>query len=1046
MRRVFVRLAFVFMAGLVFAGAAAPRGAEPEAPSPVDPAFFSALHWRMIGPFRGGRVLAVTGVPGEPDHFYFGSVGGGVWETRNAGRTWAPIFDDEPVASIGAIAVAPSNPRMIYVGSGEADMRSQITSGNGVYVSADGGRSWRRAGLEDSQQIGAIAVDPRDANVAYVAALGHAYAGNATRGVYRTTDAGRTWTRALYRDADTGAIDVAIDPAHPDTVFAALWNTRRPPWNVYPPSYGPGSGVWRSDDAGKSWKPVGGGLPTEQLGRIGIAFSPSKPGRIYALVDARAGGMYRSDDGGARWSRVSDDKRIWNRGWYFGGVTVDPKNADVVYACDTLMLRSEDGGRTFQPFRGSPGGDDYHRLWIDPADPRRMIVGCDQGAIVTADGGAAWSSWYNQPIAQLYHVITDSRFPYRVFGAQQDSGAAMVSSRSEWQGITMFDWRPVAVGYENGMIAPDPSDPRTVFGAGVTRFDLETLQLRDVDPGRAYPDAYRRTWTNPLVFSRRDPKVLYYGNQRVFRTADGGATWTPISPDLSREAPPVPPNLDPATAADSPVEGPRKGVVYAIAPSSLRDREIWCGTDDGLVWKTADEGAHWSNVTPPALSPWSKVTGLETSRFDPDTVWAAIDRHRLDDFRPHVLRTRDGGRTWTETVAGIPNGSFLQVVREDPVRRGLLYAGTETGVYVSFDDGDRWQALRLNLPNCSVRDIDVHGADLVIGTFGRSFWILDDVSPLRQITAETARERLRFFTPEPAYRVHPAVFQGTPVPADEPIAENPPSGAIVDYWLGAPVSEVTLEIRDARGEAIRKFSSADPVKPPDVSKIVVTPDWEKEMPALSNAAGMHRFVWNLHTAPRTELAPPDEDSRETGLWVPPGIYTARLAAGGETAERTIEVRRDPRVRATDADLAEQFDLSRRVERTRLTLAAADRRVASAKEAVEALAGKLSGGDEHARADLAAKLERIAGTTDFMKISGGGLDPAALSGAVAIVTRLAFTLESADGAPSPDDRRAADVDAELARRAIDASDALLAKEWPALNAALKRTGVAPIPMP
>ena len=1040
MRRVFVCAALALSA-LPGSALAAPPAAVP----PVDPASFAGLHWRLIGPFRGGRVLAVTGVPGEPDHFYFGSVGGGVWETRNAGRTWKPIFDGQPVASIGAIAIAPSNPRIIYVGSGEADMRSQITGGNGMYVSSDGGKTWRRSGLEDSQQIGAIAVDPRDANVAFVAALGHAYASNSVRGVYRTADAGRTWTRVLSRGDDVGAIDVAIDPGHPDTVFAALWQTRRPPWNVYPPSNGPGSGLWRSEDSGRTWKPAGEGLPIESLGRIGIAFARSKPGRIYAIVDAKAGGMYRSDDGGEKWTRVSDDKRIWNRGWYFGGVTADPKNADVVYVCDTATYRSDDGGATFRPFRGSPGGDDYHQLWIDPADPRRMIVGCDQGAIVTADAGENWSSWYNQPTAQLYHVATDDRFPYRVYGAQQDSGAAMVASRSEWQGITMFDWRPIAVGYENGMIAPDPSDPRTVFGAGVSRFDLETLQLRDVDPGRAYPEAYRHTWTNPLVFSRRDPKVVYYGNQRVFRTADGGGTWTPISPDLSREAPPVPPNLDAATAADSPVSGPRKGVVYSIAPSYLRDREIWCGTDDGLVWKTDDEGAHWANVTPPALSPWSKVTGLETSRFDPDTVWAAVDRHRLDDFGPHIFRTTDGGRTWKESVAGIPAGAFLQVVREDPVRRGLLYAGTEIGVYVSFDAGDRWQPLQLDLPNCSVRDIDVHGADVVIATHGRSFWVLDDVAPLREASAKVARERLLFFAPEPAFRIHPAVFQGTPVPRDEPIAENPPSGAIFDYRLDAPAPEITLEIRDAHGEVVRKFSSADPMKPPDLAKLVVTPDWEKEAAPLSSASGTHRFVWNLHTTPRTELSPPDEDSRETGLWVPPGRYTARLTAGGTAAERTIEVRRDPRIPASDADLSEQFVLSREVEKTRIELAASERRLDAVRKSVDALAGKLSGDDERARAELAARLAKVAGTSDYMVLAGGGLDLGSFSGVSAVLTKLAFTLESADGAPSADDRRAVEADRALVAKVIGASDAL-ARELPALNAALERAGIPPILAP
>ena len=1013
-----------------------------------DPALFSELRWRLIGPFRGGRVLAVSGVPGEPEHFYFGSVGGGVWETTNTGRSWKPIFDDQPVASIGALAVAPSDRRVLYVGSGEADMRSDIAHGNGIYVSTDGGRAWKHVGLEDSHQIGRIAVDPRDAKVAFAAALGHAYASNPVRGLYRTDDGGASWTRVLGRDDDTGAIDVAIQPSHPDTILAALWRTRRPPWNTYPPSSGPGSGLYRSDDGGRRWSEVsGGGFPPESLGRIGIAFAASRPERVYVLADATVGGLYRSDDAGRTWKKVSADKRIWNRGWYFGGVTVDPKNPDVVYISNTATFRSTDGGATFVPFKGAPGGDDYHALWIDPADSRRMISGADQGATVTTDGGATWSSWYNQPTAQIYRVSTDTRFPYRVYGAQQDTGAAMVSSRSDWQAILPWDSRPVAVGYENGMIAPDPLDPRVVYGGGVTRFDGETLQNRDVDPGRAYPDAYRHTWTLPLVFSRRNPKVLYFGNQRLFRTSDGGAHWDAISPDLSRENPEVPPNIDPATSIDSPVEGPRKGVVYSISPSWQRDGDVWCGTDDGRIWRTADEGKHWTEVTPPGLTPWSKVTTLEASRFDPDTAYAAIDRHRLDDFRAHVLRTRDGGRTWEERAAGIPEGAFVNAVREDPVRRGLLYAGTEVGVFLSFDDGGTWQPLRLNLPVCSVRDIEVHGADIVIATHGRSFWILDDVSPLRQLSEEVARARAHLFAPEPAFRVHPAVFQGSPVPKDEPMAENPPAGAIFDYWIGkgAAAGPVTLEIRDAGGEVVRSYSSANPVPAPDLSKLVFTPDWrEEDSFSLAATPGMHRFVWNLHSTPRTELAPPDEDSRETGLWAPPGQYTIRLTVGGEAFSQRLDVRRDPRIPATDADLAAQFVLSRSVEKTRLRFAAAARRIETLRASLAALSGKLSGDAEGERAGFAARVERLAGTADYMKLSGGGVDLASFSGVWTLLTKLAFTLESADGAPSPDDRRAVTENEAMVARVMATADALLAQDLPKLNARLRTAGIAAIP--
>jgi photosystem II stability/assembly factor-like uncharacterized protein len=989
----------------------------------VDSSFFSGLRWRMIGPFRGGRVLAVSGVPGEPDRFYFGSVGGGVWETGNAGRTWEPVFDDQPVASIGAIAVAPSDPKVLYVGSGEADMRSDISCGNGVYVSGDGGRSFRSAGLPDSQQIGKIAVDPRDSRVAFVAVLGHAYAPNATRGLYRTADGGKTWARALSRGDDTGAIDVALQPGHPDTIVAALWHTRRPPWNTYPPSNGPGSGLFRSADGGKTWAAVTEGLPSAGLGRIGLAFAPSQPERLYAIVDATEGGLFRSDDAGRTFRRVSSDKRIWERGWYFGGITVDPKDADVVYACDTAMYRSADGGRTFVPFKGAPGGDDYHQLWIDPADSRRMILGCDQGAVVTADAGAHWSSWYNQPTAQIYRVTTDSRFPYRVYGAQQDSGAAMVSSQSDWQGIAFPDWRPIAVGYENGYIAPDPSDSRIVFGAGVTRFDSQTLQNRDVDPGRAYPDRYRHTWTLPLLFSRRDPKVLYYANQRLFRTNDRGEHWERISPDLSRENPEVPANLDAATAADSPVTEPRRGVIYTIAPSYFRDHEIWCGTDDGLIWRTGDEGARWTNVTPPAIAPWSKVTLLEASRHDADTVYAAVDRHRLDDFAPHLFRTRDAGRTWTEIVSGIPAGAFLQSVREDPVRRGLLYAGTELGVYVSFDSGDHWQPLRLNLPVCSVRDIEVHGSDVVIATHGRSFWILDDVEPLREMSASVPGERARLFAPEPAVRIHSAQFQGTPIPKDEPIGENRARGAVLDYWIAPPgAGSVTLELRDAGGAPVRRFSSVAAPKVPDEGKLVFTRDWEPPAPALSAAAGMHRFVWDLHTEPGPEISSEDEIQR-AGLWVPPGKYTARLVVDGKTFDRTLEVVRDPRVPVSDADLAAQFELSRRLEEEQA-------RLSDSVHAAEELEARLaafhgSPGQVAQRDALSKRLAGVLGKVDKYMMSGP--DYATMNGMTVVLSRLSGALESADGAPTPDDRKGVELDIAAAEKTIAAWNAFVAAD-------------------
>ncbi len=646
--------------------------ALPIAAQPFDPSLFSEMRWRLAGPFRGGRVLAVTGVPGQPNRFYFGAVGGGVWKSENAGRTWEPIFDGQPVASTGAIAVAPSDPRVLYVGSGEADMRSDISYGNGMYRSSDGGKTWARIGLEGTRQIGRVVVDPRDANLVYVAALGHAYGPNPERGVFRSKDGGRSWSHVLFQDENTGAIDLALDPSNPRTILAALWQTRRPPWNTYPPSNGPGSGLYRSDDGGDTWKPVSGGFPSEKLGRIGVAFAPSDPRRVYALVDAKEGGLYASGDGGATWARASADGRIWERGWYFGGVTVDPKDPNTVYACDVTLYRSTDGGKTFLPLKGAPGGDDYHQLWIDPTDSRRMVLGTDQGAVVSVDGAKTWSSWYNQPTAQFYHVATDDRFPYWIYGAQQDSGAAATPSRTDYSSITLRDWRPIAVGGENGYIAPDPANAEVVFGGVVGRFDWNTLQEHDVDPTLAYPGDYRGESTLPLALSPREPGALYYANQFLFKSKDGGRHWEKISGDLTREAPGVPATLDPATAEDSAVPGPRRGVIYAIASSPLAVGLVWCGTDDGLVWLTRDDGRRWENVTPPELTAWSKVGILEASHFDAGAAYAAIDRHRLDDLAPHILRTRDAGKSWASITRGIPAGSFVNVVREDPERRGLL--------------------------------------------------------------------------------------------------------------------------------------------------------------------------------------------------------------------------------------------------------------------------------------------------------------------------------------------------------------------------------------
>ncbi len=627
-----VRVALV-AAVAAFGVSLLPRAAaQPSAPPP-----FGDLHWRMIGPFRAGRVNGVTGVPGRPDTFYFGSVGGGVWKTINAGRTWTPVFDSQPVASIGAIGVAPSSPDTVYVGTGEADMRSQISYGDGMYKTTDGGQTWTHVGLDATRQIGRVLVDPRDANRVFVAALGHVYGANPDRGVYRTTDGGATWKKVLFRNDNVGAIDLQFDPTDSRTVYATLWNTRRPPWSIYPPSYGPGGGVFKSTDGGDSWQPLTTGLPTEGLGRIGIGVAPSDRNRVYAIVDAKEGGLYRSDDAGASWTRASSDQRIWGRGWYFCRVAVDPRNPNTLYVSNTSLYRSKDGGRSWTAIKGAPGGDDYHQLWIAPDDPGRMILASDQGSIVTVDGARTWSSWYNQPTAQMYHVAADQRFPYWATGAQQDSGAIGTPTRSQLAELSMHDWRPLCAGGESGYTAPDPLHPDILFGGTVERCNVATGARVNVTPEKELPTPARHTWTLPLVFSAADPHALYFADQYVFKTTDAGAHWARISDDLTREDPGVPPNLDEATAADAP-QGKRRGVVYTIAPSPLEAPLVWVGTDDGYIHVTHDDGKTWTNVTPPALTPWSKVVMLEASHFEANEAYAAVDRHRLDDNRPYLYR------------------------------------------------------------------------------------------------------------------------------------------------------------------------------------------------------------------------------------------------------------------------------------------------------------------------------------------------------------------------------------------------------------------------
>ena len=873
------------------------------AQQPSDTSLYSGLRWRMIGPFRGGRVNGVTGVPGQPNTFYFGSVGGGVWKSTNSGRTWTPIFDSQPIASIGAIAVAPSNPNIVYVGTGEADMRSQISYGNGMYKSTDAGRTWTHLSLDGTRQIGRVLVDPKNPDIVFVAALGHAYGPNPDRGVYRTRDGGATWQKVLFKNDHVGAIDLALDPQNSQIIYATLWNTRRPPWSIYPPSYGPGGGIFKSTDGGNTWQPLTSGIPTEGLGRIGIAVAPTNRNRVYAIVDAKAGGLYVSDDAGATWSKVSGDNRIWGRGWYFCKVTVDPKNADIVYVSNTSLYRSTNAGKSWTAIKGAPGGDDYHQLWIYPDDPQRMILASDQGAIVSVDGAETWSSWYNQPTAQLYHVAADNRFPYWVTGAQQDSGAVGVPTRSSHAEISMHEWTPVGAGGESDYTAPDPLHPEILFGGRVTRWNVITGETKNVSPERGLTVPARHTWTVPLVFSQADPHALYFSNQFLFKTTSGGESWAQISPDLTREDPGVPPNLDEATAADAP-EGKRRGVIYTIAPSPLRAPLVWIGTDDGYIQVTNDDGKTWRNVTPPELTPWSKVVMIEASHFDVNEAYAAVDRHRLEDNEPYIYRTRDSGQTWQKITAGLPAGVYMQTVKEDPQRRGLLFAGTELGVFVSFDDGDRWQSLQLNLPPTSMRDLAIHEDDLVVATHGRGFWVLDDITALRQINDAVAQAEAYLFHPAGAINLPPGSEHGTPQPRDEPLAENPPNGAIIDYYLKTAASGlVTLEILDPSGETIRRYSSEDRTPPVNPDTLNIPAFWVRTPAPLSAAAGMHRWVWDLRPTPTGDRGARGGGGGGGGFGgqgggdsVLPGVYTVKLTVGGKSYSQPLRVKMDPRAK------------------------------------------------------------------------------------------------------------------------------------------------------
>ncbi|HSU12489.1 VPS10 domain-containing protein [Longimicrobium sp.] len=1035
----------------LFAALAVLAAASPSpACAQVSPRIFGGLHWRTIGPFRGGRTVAAVGVPSRPGVFYIGANNGGVWMTNDYGRVWRPIFDDQATGSIGAIAISESNPDVVYVGSGEGLQRPDLSTGDGIFKSTDGGRTWALLGLADARQVPQIVVDPRDPDRVFAAVLGHPYGPNAERGIFRSTDGGRTWQKVLYRDENTGGMDLALDPSNPQTVFAVLWSARQAPWEIggsYTLSRN--NGLYRSTDGGTTWRQITNGIPSaaDGLGRIGIEVSRSDPRRMYAVIGARrGGGLYRSDDAGESWHLQNPDPRLWGRDGDFNEVRADTKNPDVVYVANVVTWKSTDGGKTFEAFRGAPGGDDYHRLWIDPNNSRVILNAADQGAIITVNGGETWSSWYNQPTAQIYHLSTDNSFPYNIYGSQQESGSVGIASRGNDGEITFREWHPVGAE-EYGYVVPDPLDPNIVYGGKLNRWDRRTGQVQDVAPRAFRENGYRVVRTEPVVFSPADPHTLYFASNAVWKTMDGGAHWTQISPDLTREQYAVPANLG-AFVGEDPEKGHHRGVVYALAPSPLDAGRIWAGTDDGQIHVTSDGGAHWRNVTPPQLVPWAKVSVIEASRFDTAVAYAAINTFRLDDLRPHLLRTRDGGRTWQEIVAGIPNAGITNAIREDPVRRGLLYAGTEREVYVSFDDGDHWQSLRLNMPASSIRDLVVHDQDLIAGTHGRGFWILDDVTPLRQLDARTEMAGAMLVRPHDAVRARWNTYTDTPLPPDEPMGQNPPDGAVIDYWLGRATSApVTLEIVDAAGHVVRRYASTDSVTSVRTEGNVPW-YWVRPPQRLSGEAGMHRFVWDLHHAPPAVLeraypisaTPRDTPKEPRGPWALPGAYTVRLTVDGRAYTQPLTVRMDPRVRTPMPALAQQLDVALRLADGLRRDSEALGQLRGVRTQLTALKGK---GAAELQTGIATFDQRAAALDegdDEPAAAGAPMSLAQLNGDLATLYAL---VESADAAPTSQALEAVDQRLRALDVALAAWRALQQQDLDQLNRRLRAAGITPV---
>jgi photosystem II stability/assembly factor-like uncharacterized protein len=1043
LRNIRTSIAALLLSSALVGGAAA---------APVDPALYSSLHWRLLGPFRAGWAEMIQGIPNKPNSFYFGASGGGVWRTDDAGQTWISLFDHGGSSAIGAIAIAPSNPNIIYIGGGQPEPRYDVEAGRGIYKSTDGGKTWTDLGLADTRYIGRIWVSPTDPNLVVVAAVGHFFGASDARGIYRSTDGGKTWIHPVAPGGFTGANDVVSDPANPRTLFASTWDARQWPWQSYFTEIsGPGSGVWRSDDQGAHWRRLsGGGWPTGPLGRISLAATRSAGKvRVYAVIDSKTnGGLWRSDDGGAHWRRVNSEKAYAS--YYFNRVTVDPRNPDVVYLVGQSMRRCDQGGAHCVIFRGSPGGDDYHSIWVDPKDPSHMAEGSDQGAAVTVNGNRSWSSWYNQPTGQFYHLAADNRFPYWVYSGQQDSGTVAIASRSDYGAPNLRDWHPVG-GDERDYDIPDPVDPSIVYGSGlggrVSRWDARTGQVTDVSPWpvqnyglRPTTVAHHFNWVTPLVASRSGPPALYLGGDVIFKSSDRGASWSIVSPDLvGKRAGATNCDGDVTLEAALPCG---YGTITALEPSPHSAAEIWAGSDSGFLSITRNGGANWAQMTLPGIAPWSKISSIDLSPLDPAAAYVAVDGQRIDDWRPHVFRTHDRGRSWVEVTRGLPAGQVVSAVRSDPVRPGLLYAANETGVFVSFDDGDDWQPLRQNLPTAWARDLLVKGDDLVVATQGRAIWVLGDLALLRQLPAGGPPAQAHLFTPAPAYRVRLNNNHDTPLAPETPVGENPPEGAIIDYWLpSAARGPVTLEIRDSSGTVVRRFSSAD--KPADLpADRYFAAEWVKPQPALSATAGAHRWVWDMRR-PRPKAVTYNYSIAATwgldtpldprGQFVEPGRYTVVLIADGQQQSAPLEIMPDPRVLNADYHAARLFS-----ESVYEPMEIAWRGYAESKAVRDQLARRVAQIHDPA---LLAQAKALDAKLQPPKAANAGFE-----GESGTLASLETSAESSDSAPSAGLR---EIAAEtLARVNGDwaAWQQVKASDIPALNRRLAAAGLQPITVP